>query len=266
MVVLWPPLTIVFVVCATQHFPNTARRPKPTLRRNRLLGRHIVVEDMSMMRNELLSNRTPAVLPHCPPGSEETSDGLHRANKRLRARLPSRECAASPHTAGLPSTLEAATAFDVGFWVEIAAEWRKVFSAVSIPEYIETWMEFPDESGTDYWVHLGPDDMLCINRTRTAAAVRIFRLRIQIKRKSLTFLWENIEPNSMHASKVEIVMTGGPHRCCLRLRHSGLRNWDERQLYSRIWSRSLDKLQGLLQCPADSLRVRGRVDDDTAEG
>jgi hypothetical protein len=247
MVVIWRPLTFVLDLCPRQHFSNTVHRPKPTLRRNRLLGRPIIVEDMLIMRDQLLSNRTPPTAAQRPPGSEEKVDGQQRANKRLRVRLSSQQCTVCPQPLGFPSTFEATTELDVVFWIEIASERRKVFSAVSIPEYIETWMELTEEHGADYWFHLGSEDMLCIHRSPAAATACIYRLRIQPKGNSLTFFWESIEPHFAHASRVEIVIRGRRYRTSLWLRHRGLRNRDETQLYSAIWRRSLDKLQCLLQ-------------------
>jgi hypothetical protein len=198
------------------------------------------------MRDELLSYATPTPSKDCTPASDEQTDGLQRSNWRLGARTPSRKYAVRMVT-GASSTFDAPTEWDVGFWIEIAAERRKVFSALSIPEYIETWMELADESKDNYWIHLGSDDLVCINVTGTAPTVRIYRLKIQPRRNSLSFLWEVIEPPFAHSSKVEILIGGGRHRCNLRLRHSGLCDSRERELYSTIWRRSLDKLQGLLE-------------------
>ena len=194
-----------------------------------------------MMRDHLLSNATPATSVHRRRDFKQKSDDLKSANTSYKPCSPSRECTLRAQG------LEATTAFDVGIWVEIAAEWRRVFRAISIPEYIEAWMEFPDQCGSNHWVYVGKQDVLCINRTCSSDAAHIYRLRMHIRQKSLTILWESLEPNLPHASRVEIVIGGARQRCYIRLRHTGLRHWDERQMYCGMWSRSLDKLQRILQ-------------------
>jgi hypothetical protein len=189
----------------------------------------------------------PAASTHGSTVTEHESDGRQGIDKRSKACWPSREYKVRSDSVGLASTVEAATGLDVGCWVEIAAEWRRVFSAVSIPEYIETWIELGDGTALNHWIPLGPQDMLCIQRMPTTRVVRIYRMKIRTRRNRLTFLWESIEPHIVHPSTVEIVIKGRPRRCTLRLRHSGLRNWNERQLYSVVWRRSLDRLQSLLR-------------------
>ena len=200
------------------------------------------------MRDLLPSDKMPATSTHWTSHSKVQQDALQQTNPPARPRLALRECTVRPRTSLSAPPAEATTELAVGFWAEIASEWRKVFSAVTIPEYIEAWMELADEGGATHWIHLGPEDMLCINMGRAAATPRIYRLRIHARRTSISFLWEQIESQSMHASQVEIILRRvGAHRCDLRLQHSGLQSWAERQLYSGIWQRSLGKLQGLLQ-------------------
>jgi uncharacterized protein YndB with AHSA1/START domain len=153
----------------------------------------------------------------------------------------------SPCAASSQAHFEAVATNEVKARVEIAAEWRRIFSALSIPEYIEAWMNIAEETGSDHWVPLGPEGMLCVSTTRSAATVSIYRLRLHIKRNSLSFFWESMEPNNVQASRVDIVLKRGQRRCTLQLRHSGLRNSNEEEVYSRMWRRSLGNLQNLMQ-------------------
>lgn len=73
MVVIWRPLTFDFDHCPVQHSFNTVRPPEPTLRRNRLSGMPNIVEYVLIMRDKILSIRTPSTVTQLPPRSEEAS-------------------------------------------------------------------------------------------------------------------------------------------------------------------------------------------------
>lgn len=198
------------------------------------------------MRDDSLRNSAPTLPSHRPSGSIEEHSSSHRDN-HVSSSFPVHDCTVHQYTAGLSHREEAAHPLNIGFWIEIGADWRKVFAAVSIPEYMETWMEFSGPTGVDHWVHLDSNDLVCISMLEAGSTVRVCRLRMQCKAKNVSFLCETLEPQTIQTSKVEIVVKGGPRRCSLRLQHSGISDLQDKKRYAAIWRRSLEKLQRLLQ-------------------
>ena len=240
----------VIQVCAIQPFLSTARRSKSTLHRIYPLKHRIVVEYMFMMRNETLTNSTTALSSHHSMRREETGKHLQLMDKRVGTNLTlkgSESVRLRPYAAVVPSQFEAATAMEIRAWMEIPADPQRVFSALSNPEYIECWMGIAEEDESDRWIPLGSEGVLCISMARSGARVHVYKLKIQSNPGSLIFFWESIEPSGGHASRVDIVLKGRPHRYILELRHSGIRSSKEGERYSRIWRRSLGKLKTLMQ-------------------
>jgi hypothetical protein len=139
---------------------------------------------------------------------------------------------------------------DVMVAIRIEAECWRVLSACSIPEYLEAWLEVPAGATIELCSDLSSQSTICVNLRGFDFKRNIRISRLQAKPDRVTFLWESVESNSGITSLVEILLRDGPRRCTLRLRHSGLRTWDERDLYSTMWRRSLMKLQKLMQSSA----------------
>ena len=158
---------------------------------------------------------------------------------------PERRCVANSIGMVLPP--DQATALDVTASIKIAAEWRRVFSALSNLDYMEVWLDLPEEARIEYCEDSSSESPACINFTFSTTQIRIRSSKIQAKHDGVTLLWERIEPDNVHTSMVDIVLKDGPRRCTLRLRHSALRTWHEKVLYSTMWHRSLEKLQSLMR-------------------
>jgi hypothetical protein len=136
---------------------------------------------------------------------------------------------------------------DVVVGVKIEAECWRVYSACSIPEYMEAWLDVPEGTTIDFCNDLGSQNRISVTLRLSYESKRIYSSRLRTKPDRITFLWKSVEPNSVNTSVVEILLKGGPRRCTLRLRHGGLRNWDEKDLYSKMWLQSLMKLQSLMR-------------------
>ena len=192
-----------------------------------------------IMRDELNRLRSPAESTSDPARSDRylLNGTPTQFNFAVRNRGP-----AEPYT-----RFEEGADVDIRCWISIAAETRRVFCAISTPEYIENWMEISEQSEHVQWIQLGPDDMLCIVRAESVPAIRVCRFRIKKSRNRLKLVWQTIDPSVVQTSTVDVVVRGVPHRCDLWVRHQGICKDSERQFYLAMWRRSLYKLQGLLQ-------------------
>jgi uncharacterized protein YndB with AHSA1/START domain len=138
----------------------------------------------------------------------------------------------------------------VALRVTVAADRRRIFDALTLPEYIETWLTIPcsDPEGRlvasqinglfrfDHHSARGLD--LCIG-----GAYRVCR------RGKMSFTWckwqPPEEPDCATDSLVIIRLYGAFAKSTLCLAHTGLFSENEYRWHGELWDRSLRKLQSL---------------------
>jgi hypothetical protein len=141
-----------------------------------------------------------------------------------------------------------ATSLEIFTSVRIQAEVQRILYALSTPEYMEAWLQFP-----------GADRIECHSEKRSFDRFRIDMFSSNTKLPSIygscllskpnrvTYLWEKNRVDLRSRSVVEIHILGGPDRCALRLKHRGLTNEEDREWHSTMWQRSLNKLRILTE-------------------
>lgn len=137
---------------------------------------------------------------------------------------------------------------EVAFSIEIAADWRRVFHAITLPEYIEAWLQVPDA-----------DRIECHSDTRSLTRFRIDLFSVNMPRRSIygscslsrfdtiIYQWERTHVDHRIQSTVKIRFNGGPRQCMLHLKHSGLVNEEERDWHSVLWERSFHTLRKVIR-------------------
>jgi hypothetical protein len=145
---------------------------------------------------------------------------------------------------------------DVAVSVEIEAESRRVLYALTIPEYMEAWLQMPDteklrcssDSKAPNSFHI---DLYPAKAPR--ARIKGFCLRLDPDR--IIYLWRNPCTRSTGETMVDIHLKNGPGQCTINLKHRGFCNMEESLWHSRMWHRSLDKLGGLMAMMNGSART-----------
>jgi|ERR1700677_4420737 uncharacterized protein YndB with AHSA1/START domain len=132
--------------------------------------------------------------------------------------------------------------------IEIAADWRRVFQAITLPEYIEAWLQVPDA-----------DRIECHSERRSPTRFRIDLFSVNKSRRSIygscsltrsdtiIYQWKRTNVDHRIQSTVQIQFNGGPRQCTLHLRHSGLVNEEERNWHSVLWERSFHTLRRVIR-------------------
>jgi uncharacterized protein YndB with AHSA1/START domain len=138
--------------------------------------------------------------------------------------------------------------------IQIKAEPYRVLYALAMPEYMEAWLQFPDVDRVECHSEMRSFDRFRLDLLRFAKVQRsIFGSCLLSKPNRITYLWDRSRAGEQPQSVVEMRLSGGPDRCILRLRHTGLCKGDERDMYSGMWPRSLKSLCGLVEgierCP-----------------
>src|SRR5580658_9283826 len=114
--------------------------------------------------------------------------------------------------------------------VHIKAEPRRVLYALAMPEYMETWLTVP-----------GVERIECYSERRSYDSFRIDLLSSGVRSRSIhgscflskpnrvLYIWDRDHEAGQHTSIVDIHLSGGVSTSKLKLKHSGLSNWEERE-------------------------------------
>jgi uncharacterized protein YndB with AHSA1/START domain len=137
---------------------------------------------------------------------------------------------------------------DVRASVRIEAEWPRIFNALIVPEYLDVWLTMP-----------GVERLECRAEQKTLGGFRIDLFVggslqkaihgswIRSRPDEISYLWERNRTGSAAKSLVKLRLRGGPRRCSLHLKHHGLWDQKERDWYSIMWRKSLDRLRGIME-------------------
>jgi len=129
----------------------------------------------------------------------------------------------------------------------LAADTRRIFEALTVPEYMELWLSIPGCHSDCYsrasrlsggFVF----DHLCDSRP-TVSVTGIYTM---CQRRKIVFTWALSGLRGASTSFADIRLTGDFERSVLRLRHSGFTSDDDYSWHVALWSASLSRLSRLL--------------------
>ena len=147
----------------------------------------------------------------------------------------------------------------------IRADVRRLFYALTAPEYLETWLHFPGHEGgcSTFATVVDCDYMivhLCQRFGRTAVTGR-YRVR---ERRNVMFSWRLEGMQSLPESHVDIRLSGNFEYTTLALRHRGFDSWQQYLWHRSLWSRSLERLGRLFDsCRPEYPHAHGRQGIET---
>jgi uncharacterized protein YndB with AHSA1/START domain len=136
----------------------------------------------------------------------------------------------------------------VALSVRISADRRRVLHALSIPEYMEAWLQSPE-----------PDELLFVFDIVREESFRIRLYRAEglhasiygssrvVDANRINYIWSTTSRARTTETLVDMRLAGGPRGCTLRLRHSGFRDRAESAWHGRMWHRSMEKLCQLIR-------------------
>jgi uncharacterized protein YndB with AHSA1/START domain len=131
----------------------------------------------------------------------------------------------------------------VALSLRIAADRRRVVHALSIPEYMEAWLQAPD-----------PDELLFVFDLVNQENFRIRLYRAEGLHASIygssrvedanrvTYIWKTTSRARTTETLVDMRLEGGSRGCTLRLKHSGFRDRAESAWHCRMWHQSMERL------------------------
>jgi hypothetical protein len=124
---------------------------------------------------------------------------------------------------------------------------RRMLYALSIPEYIEAWLQAPD-----------PDEMLTFDfvaqQRFQMGFYRAEALRASIhgsarvvSRTGVHYMWKTISASGIAHTTVDLMILTRSDGCVVVLNHRGFCSLQERAWHCRMWERSLEKLRRIVR-------------------
>ncbi len=130
--------------------------------------------------------------------------------------------------------------------LSIKAEVRRLFHALTAPEYIETWLSFPGHpAGCANVATKIENDFLIAHMCEGVPTTRISGRFSVCERRNLTFSWRVEGDRNVSTSFVNIRLSGDFEYTTLQLRHGGFASREHYGWHRSLWSSSLARLKRL---------------------
>lgn len=142
---------------------------------------------------------------------------------------------------------------------KVAADTCRIFTALTVPEYMEAWISVPGyhpecHNITCQLAHGFQIEHHCKSGTIT----RISGLYRSFHRRKLSLLWRQAGTVENCESFVDIRLSGDFDKSTLRLRHRGLNSEEEFNWHRAFWSASITRLCRLFEKPAMGTDQQGQ--------
>jgi uncharacterized protein YndB with AHSA1/START domain len=142
------------------------------------------------------------------------------------------------------------------FWMHftIHADLRSVFYALTMSEYIETWLRAPacrsvsvGQEGSDYSVHFKCDEV---------PPIMVYGSWLSRHPDHLALTWNRNDEIVCIESIVSMELQQFADRTLLHLYHCGFTSAEQSQWHGELWSSSVERLAGLLEFAGDRPQAR----------
>jgi uncharacterized protein YndB with AHSA1/START domain len=149
---------------------------------------------------------------------------------------------------GMMATIPGQYERDVALSFKFKADSSRVFYALSIPEYIEVWLQAPDIDDLRFVFNQTAEETFRIHLYRgdTLQASVDGSCRV-VAENQVRYLWKTTSPITTTETVVDMKLLCGPAGCVLALKHSGLKDSAESARCRRMWQQSLERLCRLME-------------------
>lgn len=127
--------------------------------------------------------------------------------------------------------------------VRVRAEIRRLFQAVVVPEYIETWLRVPEQQASWAVAPLQQSPGFSLDWCNaTATQSRILAVYKTCRRRRLMICWKVEQNQVLKESTVILRLSGDFESSILSLFHTGFGTFDDFAWHRQFWSASLERL------------------------
>jgi hypothetical protein len=175
---------------------------------------------------------------------------LHFANMEV---FPAMETVLDPQAPAAStahrSTSEACeTDWTVAMSIDVDADARRIFHALTVPEYLETWIDLPDRGKNSAIVAAATDNGYRLDHYSDGRVdMSISGSYLFCHQRKLRLFWRESRLPKRTDSLVDFRLRGNFGSSVLELRHRALRSAEEYFWHERLWRGSLEKLTSLLR-------------------
>ncbi|WP_263351983.1 SRPBCC family protein [Acidicapsa acidisoli] len=140
----------------------------------------------------------------------------------------------------------AAGQLDIAMQATIKGDARRIFTALTVPEYREAWMCPPDPNPGSFVTAQQAADQYQLDFYRSGALHATVTGQYQVcRRHRLDFTWRDHRMPDWPESHVRVHIDGHFESSRLTLLHCGIFREDHSRWLHRMWLASLDKLASL---------------------
>jgi uncharacterized protein YndB with AHSA1/START domain len=137
---------------------------------------------------------------------------------------------------------------DVSLSFKIEADSSRVFYALSIPEYIETWLQPPDATDTKFVFDLAGQETFHIDLYRgETLQASVYGSCCVMGANQVRYIWKTTSPAGTSETLVDMHLLCASGSCVVNLRHSGFTDTVESAWCCKMWCQSLEKLCRLMR-------------------
>ena len=147
-------------------------------------------------------------------------------------------------TALLPGSSEQ----DIALSFRFKADAGRVFYALSIPEYIETWLQAPHAGGLHFVFNSVTQESFSLDLYRGESLQAIVHgLCRVVGANQVRYVWKTTGLSGTTETRVDMKLLCDAAACVLALKHSGFKDANECVWCREMWYQSLERLSRLME-------------------
>jgi hypothetical protein len=136
---------------------------------------------------------------------------------------------------------------DIALSFRFKSDSTRVLNALSIPEYIEVWLQPPDTGEQQFVFNLVARESLQIDLYRAEGyQASIYASCRVIGANQVSYTWTTTSPLGITETSVDMKLLCCSEGCVLALKHSGFKDAVESAWCRRMWHKSLENLCRLM--------------------
>ena len=128
----------------------------------------------------------------------------------------------------------------------IQVDAKRLFYALSLPEYMEAWVQPPDLDEALVFESVTRERFQIDVYREGARRASVHGSTCVTSRTQIRYVWKAIHPQGVTHTTVDLWVLGGLDRCVVGLRHCGFREVTEQAWHRRMWDRSMRRLGSLI--------------------
>ena len=137
---------------------------------------------------------------------------------------------------------------DVALSFQFKADSSRVFYALSIPEYIEAWLQAPDTDDLRFVFNQVAEETFRIDLYRgETLQASVDGSCWVVGSNQVRYIWKTTSLIDTTETLVDMKLLPGSGGCVLALKHSGFRDPAESARCRRMWQQSLERLCRLME-------------------